>query len=241
VALWQFITFTVLISVLIGAILVYASIIARRLGCANARLHEIEEALNAMDRRVYSPDTAATEPKSEVSGGLHGRGRLLTIGDLRQMSSGAARSSGPTSVVGSEARGASNTPRGPMKLPSTTPIGRGGSVAIGSESSEALRACGEELSSPGASALTGNSVPPILASRAAPLASSELLSVLTLDAGDSVATTSAILDTGATNCDRKCPPPSHCPPSDDSAARKERDMALFLSNQRRRRRARLGY
>jgi hypothetical protein len=114
-------------------------------------------------------------------------------------------------------------------------------MAIGSESAEAMRAWGEQLGFPGASASTGNSVPTILASRAAPLASSELLSVLTLDARESVATTSVILDTQATNSDRKCPPPSDCPPSDDSAARKDRDMALFLSNQRRRRRARLGY
>jgi hypothetical protein len=88
VALWQVITFTVLI----GALLVYLSVSIRRLGCADARLKRTEEALLAKIRSIESAETRAAEAKPEVSSGLEGRD-YLTIRDLRQLSSRATQRS----------------------------------------------------------------------------------------------------------------------------------------------------
>jgi hypothetical protein len=237
VALWQFITFTVLI----GALLVYASVITRRLGCADARLNRIEEVLLTKSSSFASADTQAAESKSEVSGGQEGRGRALTIGDLRQLSSRTTRPSSWSSVAVSERRDAPNTPRGLMRSRGAT-TEREGSVAIGSESGEAPRARREQLSFHGTRPLTLNCAPTSSASRDTPATSSEPPSLLTVEAvsGDSAATTSASRDAQATNSGSQSPP-SYRLPSDDSVDKKNRDMMLFLSSQRRRRRARLAY
>jgi hypothetical protein len=155
VALWQFVTFTVLIA----ALLVYAMVIARRLGRVDVRFKGIEEALLEKSRSIHSADTRAVEAKPQVSDGQEDGGGYLTMRELRQLGS------------------------------------RGGPVRIGSQSPS-----------------TVNSVPTIFESRDAP----------------------------ATNSGRQSP--AGCdPPGDDSDAKRNRDMMLFLSNQRRRRRARLGY
>jgi hypothetical protein len=206
VALWQFITFTVLI----GALLVYLRVIIRRLGCADARLNRIEEALLAKSRSIDSADTRAAEAKPEVSGGQEGRGDYLTIRDLRQLSSRATRSTSRNTTAVSVRQDALKTTRGLIRSGATP--GRGGSVAIASESAEALKARGEQLSSHGMRPLTVNSVPASLESRDAPATNSGWPS-----------------------------PPSYRLPSDDSVVKRNRDMTLFLNNQRRRRRARLGY
>jgi hypothetical protein len=187
VALWQFIT----LAVLIGALLIGASVIARRLDCANAR--SIEEALLAIRRLIDSTEARAAEVKPEVSGGQPGRGGYLTLRDLRQLSSPAIRPSSPKSIEVSESRNALITKRVLMRSPGATPEGEG-TLAISSESGKAPKAPREQLSPQGTRALTGNSLPPTLR-----------------------------------------------PPEEDSVAKKNREMALFLSNQRRRRRARLGY
>jgi hypothetical protein len=160
VALWQFVTLTVLI----GALLVYARVIARRLACIDARLNKIEEALRAKSRSIDSVDARAAEAKPEVSGGQEGRESHLTIRDLRQLSSHAPRVNTRNSTSGSERHDTSTTARGPMKSPSANP------------------------------------------------------------------------ERGRSDC-----LPTSLESRDDSVAKKNRDMTLFLSNQRRRRRARLGY
>jgi hypothetical protein len=158
VALWQFVTFTLLI----GALLVCLSVIIRRLGCADARLNRIEEALLAKFRSIDSTDTRAADAKPEVSAGQEGGGDYLTMRDLRQLSSRTTRS------------------------------GSSGSTIAVSERR------------------------------------------------DFVLPSSEIRDASPTGGGRPSPL-SYDPPSDDSVAKKNRDMMLFLSNQRRRRRARLGY
>jgi hypothetical protein len=188
VTLWQFVTFTVLIA----ALLVYAMVIARRLGRVDVRFKRIEEALLEKSRSIHSADTRAAEAKPQVSDRQEDGGGYLTMRELRQLGSRAAPSS--TGAVVSEKTDALIRALGPMRSPGTTPE-RGGSVRIGSESP-----------------LTVNSVPTIFESRDAP----------------------------ATNSGRQSP--ADCrPPGDDSDAKRNRDMMLFLSNQRRRRRARLGY
>jgi hypothetical protein len=207
VALWQFMTFTVLI----GALLIYASIITRRLGCADARLNRIEEALRANRRSIDSAETRAAGAKPEVSSGQAGRRGYLTVRDLRQLSGCATRASSRESAAVSAWRDTLKATRGPVRPPGATPECRG-SVARGLES------------------------------RDAPATSSERPKLLSEDAvgGDSVATTLQAHEAAATECGLKSPP-GYRPPSDDSVARKNRDLAIFLSNQRRRRRARLGY
>jgi hypothetical protein len=205
VALWQFITFTILI----GALLVFASVITRRLGRANTRLKSIEEILLANSRSIGSADTRAVEAKAEVSGGQESRGGYLTIRDLRPPSSGATGSSSRNFSAVAERGEALKTPRDHVTLPSLTPE-RGGTVPVGAPRGEALKARSEQLSSQ--RPLTVTSVPTILESRSAP----------------------------ATNSGRQSPPGDR-PASDESVAKKNREMTLFLMNQRRRRRARLGY
>jgi hypothetical protein len=209
VALWQFIAFTVLI----GALLVNAWVIARRLGGANTRLSRIEQAVLAKTTSIHSADSQADAAKPEVSGGQESGGGYLTIHDLRQLSSRATRSGNRNSIAVSERRDALKTTRGLVRSPGATSE-RGGSVAIGSESSEALKARGEQSSSHDTRPLTVDSAP------------------TSLESGDAPATNSG-----------EQSPPGDRPPSDDSVAEKnrDRDMTLFLSNQRRRRRARLGY
>ena len=160
VALWQFVTLTVLI----GALLVYARVIARRLACIDARLNKIEEALRAKSRSIDSVDARAAEAKPEVPGGQEGRESHLTLRDLRQLSSRAPRLNSRNSISGSERHDTSTTARGPMKSPSANP------------------------------------------------------------------------ERGRSDC-----LPTSLESRDDSVAKRNRDMTLFLSNQRRRRRARLGY
>ena len=292
-ALWQFITFTALL----GALLVYAGVITRRLGCADARLNRIEEALLAKSGSIESADTRATEARPEVasrasqanpevatraneanpevSSGKEGRRGYLTIHDLRarseQLNSRAARSSSRNSVAVPERRDALKAMRGLMESPGTTP--EGNSVVISSESREAPATSSELVNPPTMGAVNGDFEAAVsLESREAPATSSEPLNLPTMGAvngdseaaslesrdapatnsepvnlptmevanGDSEAASLESRDASATNSDRQSPP-RHRPVSDDSVAKKNRDIAVFLSNQRRRRRARLGY
>lgn len=209
--LWQFTVLTVLIA----GLLVYASILTRRLGCTNARLKRIEEALLVKDRPIEHADARAAEAEREVPG-KEGRVDYLTIRDLRvrseRLSSPATRSSSRSSVVVPESR-------------------------------DELEAISEAPSSPTMPLVSGDAVATSSESRDPAETSSELLS--SLDAGPangtSVATSSESRDALETTSGRQSPPGCH-PPSEDSVAKKNRDaLLIMLSSQRRRRRARLGY
>ena len=206
-ALWEFVTLTVLI----GALLVYAGVIARRAGRADARLKRIEDALFAKSRSVGSANTRAAESKPESSAGQEGRGSYFIIRDLRQLSAGTTRFSTRNSISGSEGRDTVKTTHGAMRSPSASPQ-REGSVANSSPIREALKGRGARLSSDGTRPLTVKPVPPSLERR----------------------------DVPATNGGPQSPPDCRSP-GGDSVAKKNHDMTLFLSNQSRRRRARLGY
>jgi hypothetical protein len=205
VALWQFITFTILL----GALFIYARVIGRRLGCVDVRLKRIEEALTAKLRSLDPADTRADEAEPDIFGGQEGRRDYLTIRDLRQLSSRATRSSTPNSITVPTRRDVLKTTSGPR---TSSGAGRGSSVAIASEIGRALRVRVEQLSSHGTHPLAGHSVPTSLEGRDAPVTNSGLQN-----------------------------PPDFRPPSEDSVAKRNRDMILFFCNQRRRRRARLGY
>ena len=171
-ALWQFITFTALL----GALLVYAGVITRRLGSADARLNRIEEALLAKSGSLESADTRVTdarpevsevanrvseanpevstranEANPEVSSGKEGRRGYLTIHDLRARSeqrySRAAHSGSGNSVAVPERRDALKAMRGLMESPGTTPE-RESSVVISSESREIPATSGELVNLP---------------------------------------------------------------------------------------------
>ena len=143
--LWQFITFTVLI----GALVVYTSVIARRLGRANARLSRIEEALLVTSRPGGFADPRAAESESEVSNN-EGRAGYLTIRDLKvrseQMRSRATHSSTRNSVAVPENRDALKTTRGPKPKLSRGTTPEGELVAMSSESRAALRTRSEQAS-----------------------------------------------------------------------------------------------
>jgi hypothetical protein len=115
VALWQFIT----LAVLIGALLIGASVFVRRLDCAKAR--SIEEALLAIRRSIDSTGARAAEVKPEVSGGRVDRGGYLTLRDLRQLSSPAIRPSSPNSIEVSESHAALPTNSGRQSPPTLRP------------------------------------------------------------------------------------------------------------------------
>jgi hypothetical protein len=189
VALWQFIA----LLVLIGSLLVYASVITHRLGRVNARLNRIE-ALLANSRTIGSAETRAS-------------GGHLTIRDLRQLSSGATRYGSGSSSAVSERRDALKTTPDLMSSRGAT-AERGGSVGLGSAKGEALKAHREQAMN----AMSEDPAATILESR----------------------------DAHATNSGPQGPAACR-PPRDDSVAMTSRDMTLFLSAQRRRRRARLGY
>jgi hypothetical protein len=287
VALWQFITFTVLI----GALLVCASVITRRLGRANTRLKSIEEILLANGRSIGSADSRAAEAKAQVSGGQESRGGYLTIRDLRPPSSGATGSSSRNSSGVAERGDALKTPRDHVMLPSLTPE-RGGTVPTGAPRGDALITRSEQLSPQGTRPVTVTSVPTLLESRSAPAPNSGrqsppgavaergdalktprdhvMLPSLTSERGGTVpigaprgetlkarseqlssqgtrpltvTSVPTILESRsapAPNSGRQSPPDDR-PPSDESVAKKNREMTLFLMNQRRRRRGRLGY
>jgi hypothetical protein len=207
---WQFITFTVLI----GALVVYASVIARRLGRANARLSRIEEALLVTSRPGGFADPRAAESESEVSNN-EGRAGYLTIRDLKarseQLRSRATHSSTRNSVAAPETRDALKRTRGPKLSRGATPE-RGDSVAMSSESRAPVETSGELSSSLGIDPANGISV------------------AKTSESSDALDTTGG-----------QQSPPSHCPPSEDPTAKKNRNALLYMSNQRRRRRAHPGY
>lgn len=136
-------------------------------------------------------------------------------------------------VAGAQERhGGHLTIRDLRQLSSRTSVGSG----------EVLTTPGEQLCAHGTPSLTVNPVPPSLQNSDAPATSSELLNLLTVGAvsGDPTATSLQGGDAQATISGQQGPT-VYPPPSNDSVADKNRDLLLFLSAQRRRRRARLGY
>ena len=313
--LWQFITFTVLI----GAVVVYASVIARGLGRANARLSRIEEALLVTGRPVGFAEPRAAESESEVSNN-DGRAGYLTIRDLKvrseQLRARATHSSTRSSVAVPESRDALKTTRGPKPKLSRGTTPEGELVAMSSESRAALRTRSEQASPHGTRPLNVDSVPTRVDSPAPLEPSSETLSLLTVEAvrddfgGTSLESRDALVaaseqlswpimrpevgeppsmsttqvavsdDSEATSSESRAPvepsselssslgidpangisvaktsessdaldstgeqqsPPSHGPPGEDPIAKKNRNALLYMSNQRRRRRAHPGY
>jgi hypothetical protein len=282
--LWQFITFTVLI----GALVVYASVIARRLGRANARLSRIEEALLVTSRPGGFADSRVAESESEAPNN-EGRAGYLTIRDLKvrseQLRSRATHSSTRNSAAVPESRDALRTrseqasPHGtrplnvdsvPKSVDSPAPVETSGAAlsvltveavrddsgGTSLESRDALVATSEQLSWPIMRPEGGEppSVPAMQVavsddsgatsseSRAPVETSSELSSSLGVDPanGISVDKTSESGDALDTAGGQQSSP-SHCPPGEDPIEEKNRNALLYMSNQRRRRRAHPGY
>ena len=115
-ALWQFIT----LAVLIGTLLVYASVITRRLGGVNTRLNRIEEALLAKSPAIVSAAPRSAEVRTETSVGSERRGSYLTIRDLRASEPldlpsmrAVSEDSAATSLEDSEAPATNSGPENP--------------------------------------------------------------------------------------------------------------------------------
>ena len=157
-ALWQFQVF----AALIGAVLVYTSILARRVGCTNARLKRIEEAVLELDGLLRHANTraGAATPHREVFSG-DGRAAYLTIRDLKArselLSSRATRSSNENSIaITPVSRNALKRSSKPLSSPGTRSA-HGDSVAMDSESRGALETGSEPTSSPRTRSATGES------------------------------------------------------------------------------------
>jgi hypothetical protein len=268
---WQFIT----LSVLIGALLVYVGLIARRLGLADTRLHRIEEALSAQSRSVETVVERMAEAKPEAVEGKEGRGGYLTLRDLRaqgeQGSWRGADSGGRGSGAAAERREgdrrrgerlSSRDRRGRPKVEAAPGVPAGGDSAAASlevvAEATALSSEGpsvptaEVVSSveppsaetPSLAALSGESAHTSLEqaerseepleknSEPAPLRGTEPMSE------HSAATILEVSDAPAIGVEQQNPPADRSD-DEDSVDKEDRERALFLSAQRRRRRARL--
>ena len=213
-ALWQFITF----AILIGALLMYAGIIARRLALADARLTRIEEALLARSQSIDSGDTVAAEAQPEVSAGKEARGPYLTLRDLR------ARSEELSSRARREALDAQEEESG------------------SAESSDALAGSNESLSLPVLEPVSEDTAGASLEIPDVPTPSSDPLSPPSMEpvSEESAATILENPEALAASSEEQSPP-AHDAPSDDALPEKNSDTVLLLRNQRRRRRKRLGF
>ena len=212
-ATWQFITFTVLL----GALVALAGIIARKLGLADARLSRIEEALVTKRPSVETTDTPAVEAPPEVANGKEVRGAYLTLRDLRarsEQSSSPATGSSGWNFMG-EGRESSETPAPlasssePLSPPAPEPVSQE-AAKVSLEGPDVPTSSTEAQSPPSMDPVTEESAATILESPEVLTPTSEQHS-----------------------------PPADDPSSDDELAKKEREAALFLRNQRRRRRARI--
>jgi hypothetical protein len=242
-ALWEFTTFTVLI----GALIVHAAIISRRLALADPRLTRMEEALLFLARsgsvNVTEPELPEIPAKPQVSAQEEARRVYLTMRDLRARSEQRATFA-PSPDPLAESREALEPAPEPTHAPEAVP-----------ELEDAVATRSETL------AATSSEPTPTLV---APPASSEpapsppaidepVGQPATATLSENAAAT--ILETGetpVTNTERQSPPnPDDRPPNDaaaaddaaaeEAAARKSQEILVFLSAQRRRRRARLGY
>lgn len=211
-ALWQFIV----IAVLIAALLVYASVLTRRVGRTNAALKRIEEALLVTGGLIAPAAAGAADAmRSPEVSGKGDAARYLTIRDLRVRSdprnSHATRSNSEDCVpISPESRERSRR-IGLMSSPATRPENEN-CVAASLDSRDALN--------------TSSELPSVHASRG--------------ENGNSVASSSESSD--ALNTSGELPSsPATRPMNGDSVAKKNRDALLILMSQRRRRRARQGY
>jgi hypothetical protein len=291
---WQFIT----LSVLIGALLVYAGVIARRLGLADTRLHRIEEALSAQSRSVENVVERTAEAKPEAVDGREGRGGYLTLRDLRAQSEQgswrSADSSGRGSSVaqterreGERRRGERLSSRDRRSRPKVeaapaVPVGGDSAAASLEVGAEATALSSEGLSVPTAEVVTERPAATILESGDVRAAGREQLNaevVSSVEAPSGEALNGESAHTSLEQAERSGEPreknsepaslrgteavsehsaatilegsdapaigvEQQNPPADrsddeDSVDKEDRERALFLSAQRRRRRARL--
>jgi hypothetical protein len=107
------------------------------------------------------------------------------------------------------------------------------------ESSDVLATSSEALNLP-TLRVSVDSATTRLEGNDAPATSSEKLPTVQVSE-DSATTSLGSSDASATNRGQHSPPPSNDPSADDPVAKKNQDMALFVRNQRRRRRMRIGY
>lgn len=213
-ALWQFITF----SGLIGAVLLYTGVITRRLGRAEARLSEIEATLLAKAHTVDSAPAPAAATKPQVPDNPENRGAYLTLRDLRVRSEQRA------------IQGIRETPKRRSDELMAAIFERRHAPATGSE----------PLNLPTMRAVSADSTPTSLERHDAPASEPLNLPTMRTTSEEPEATSSEGREARGTHIGTESPSADRRP-SDDSVAQKERDTVLFLSTQRRRRRARLGY
>jgi hypothetical protein len=231
-ALWQFTTFTVLI----GALIVYAAVITRRLSLADARLTRMEEALQFLPRSgSVNPANAGTstaeaaQADSEISEIFQkpegpAQSEALAVPELPEMSAKPQISPEEEArrvyltMRDLRARREQRASRSSRPAPVAVPV---------PEAPEALKPTPE----PTQPTPPTHSPDPIPAERA-----------------DAAATMLENSAAPVTNTEpQSSSEPDDRPPNDDAtaaaaaAAKKNQEILVFLSAQRRRRRARMGY
>jgi hypothetical protein len=201
-ALWHFVVTTVLL----GTLLVYTSILTRRIGRINAALERVEVALLASDRGAHPATIAVAPTRSPEVSGKHGDAGYLGIRNLK----------------------------GGTELPSSraTPFPGGDAVSMSPESRNALTLRFDLISSPGTVPVDET---PVRASRGRD-DTLNMTPALVIPAPSPVAASSATCETPNTHSELPSSPGTQ-PASGDASERRHRDTLLYLSNQRRRRRA----
>jgi hypothetical protein len=155
VAVWQFVVLTALL----GALLVYASVLTRTIGYANDRLKKIEEALLAKDRSVVHAEARTSGKEREVIR-KEPRVGYWTILDLKgrghRLSSHAARSTRPSSAPIPERLDAPTAAPIVESAPKALPLGN--PIVASTEADQGTNARHEQESCDETSPLRGNTV-----------------------------------------------------------------------------------
>jgi hypothetical protein len=236
-ALWQFTTFTVLI----GAIIVYAAIITRRLSLADDRLTRMEEALLFLARsgsvnagNAVNPDAPTIEAKPEISEIFEKpeepvKSAALAVPELPEMSAK------PQVSAEEEARRVYLTMRdlrARSELRASRPSRPTPVAAPVPEAHEALKTTPEPT----------QPTPPTPSPDTTPAREDAVVAIHHSEAVDAPATSS---EPPVTNTELQSSPDDHsdtdAAATDDAAAKKTQEILVFLNAQRRRRRARMGY
>ncbi len=236
-ALWQFIFFTALI----GSLGVYGIIVTRRLGHTIARLTKVEEALLVKSAPVDCATTPAARPEPDAPSN-EGRAGYLTIRDLKARSEQlrASRSNSQNSFAVPESRDPKETSSEPLILRAMRRMRS--DVVPSPVNRDVVETSGETLGLPPMRPVSGDAVVASSENRDVIETSIEPLSLLAMRPADDDAAVASLESRDALEISsgRESPSDEHAC-DEDWLEKKNQDVLMFLNNQRRRRRARLGY
>jgi hypothetical protein len=269
-ASWQFLVLTVLLAGVLASAGVYARVLSRTIDHANARLRRIEEALVVANDRLLERSAPGAGESTPAISRKNGRMGYLTIRDLKEIDAHRASYAGgrSSSVSVPNSRSSVNTIPSRMEPSESTIEGTQFVATIagcetptrcdeqstsdssnGPSPSMTLEACARF--EPSAEAHTSSGVQPVNEECVAdsPALRDPVETSGEVDAASAVSASDPSAEASADSENRDAPDatsephdaPSNRSSSQDSIAKQNRDALLILSNQRRRRRARLGY